>query len=447
MERTLIAETIKKVGERVRLCGWVERRRDHGKMVFVDLRDGSGIIQVIGSEDFSDLKLQDAIEIIGNIQKRPIAMINKDTPTGEVELAAENLKILSKAQELPFDMGQDELNVELPTLLDWRGLSLRHPKVRAILKVQEVVVDSFRQALKERGFFEFQAPSIIPEVPEGGAEVFKVDYFGHEAYLAQSPQLYKQILVGAFEKVFSVNKVFRAEPSVTTRHITEVVSLDAEFGFIDSWLDIVKMAEYTIRFILDAVGKKCAQELKLCGATLPKIKENIPLVKLREAQEIIFKRTGVDHRQEKDLTPDDEREICKWALEEKESDLVFVSHYPTKSRPFYTFPDSENPEFNQGVDLIGRGFEWMTGGRRIENYQTLLEHAKEWKVDPQKIELYLQAFRFGMPPEGGFAFGAERITMGILGLKNVREAVPFPRDMERIDQRLSESKKEKKNKK
>ena len=437
MERTLAADTKKKIGEKVVLKGWVATRRDHGKIVFIDLIDRSGIVQVVGNGKLSELRPQYAVEITGKVQKRPDEMVNAKIATGTVEVSCEDVKVLGKAEELPFDMGGMELNMELPTILDYRALTLRHPREKAILKVQEVVIDSFREALKEKDFSEFQSPTIIPETPEGGADVFEVKYFDHKVYLAQSPQLYKQIMVGAFERVFTVNKVFRAEPSITTRHLTEVVSLDAEFGFIDSWLDIVEMAEYTVKFMLKSVAEKCAKELEAFGAETPKIKDKIPHLKLREAQEIIYKRTGVDHRKEKDLAPDDEREICKWALEEKGSELVFISHYPTKSRPFYTYPDPEDPEYNQGVDLIGRGLEWMTGGRRIEDYNTLVEHAKEWGVDAQKIELYLQAFRYGMPPEGGFAFGAERITQGILGLKNIREAVAFPRDTERVDLRLS----------
>ena len=222
--------------------------------------------------------------------------------------------------------------------------------------------------------------------------------------------------------------------------MAEVVSLDAEFGFIDSWLDVVDMAEYTITYILKSVEEKCARELAIFGVTTPQIKNKIPIVKLKEAQELIYKRTGLDERKEKDLSPEGEREICKWAFEERGSELVFVSHYPIQTKPFYTYPDPENPEFNQGFDLLGRGFEWMTGGRRIENYDLLVEHAKKWGIDVQKIELFLQAFRYGMPPEGGFAFGAERITQAIFKLPNIREASLFPRDMERVDERFSEHK-------
>jgi nondiscriminating aspartyl-tRNA synthetase len=436
LNRTLVGETPKKVGEKVKIDGWIDTIRDHGKITFIDLRDRSGIVQCVG-KDLPKISPESVIEITGKVTKRPENLFNPKLKTGEIEIQIEKLSVVSPAAELPLDLGKEELDLELPTLLDYRSLTLRHPKIKAIFKVQEVVVDAFRRALQAKDFFEFQAPTIISSAPEGGAEIFEVNYFGHKAYLAQSPQLYKSLLVSIFERVFSVNKVFRAEPSVTTRHLTEVISLDAEFGFIESYLEVKEMAEYTIKFMLNEVSEKCKEELKMWNATIPVVSENIPIIKLREAQEIIYKRTGRDCRKEKDLAPEDEREICKWSLEEKGSDLVFVSHYPTEARPFYTYPDPENPEFNQGFDLIGRGTEWMTGGRRIHDYKMLLEHVKEWKVTPKNIELYLQAYKYGMPPLGGFAFGAERITMHILNLKNVREASLFPRDMERVDLRFS----------
>lgn len=436
MERTLVLDSVKKVGSKIKIQGWIDSVRDHGKITFIDLRDRSGIIQCVGA-GLDKVSPESVVEIVGEVKKRPEKLVNKDLPTGEVEISIEKLKLISRAEELPFDISKKDLDLELPTLLDYRSLTLRHPKSKAIFRVQEVVIDAFRRALQAKDFLEFQAPSIISSAPEGGAEIFEVKYFEHKAYLAQSPQLYKSLLVSIFERVFSVNKVFRAEPSVTTRHLTEVVSLDAEFGFIESYMDVKEMAEYVVKFILKEVEEKCSEELALFGATVPKVSKEIPILKLREAQQIIFERTGRDCRAEKDLAPEDEREICKWSLEEKGSDLVFISHYPTKYRPFYTYPDPEEPEFNQGFDLIGRGTEWMTGGRRIHDYKTLLEHARDWGITPKNIELYLQAFRFGMPPLGGFAFGAERITMHILGLANIREASLFPRDMERVDLRFS----------
>jgi nondiscriminating aspartyl-tRNA synthetase len=440
MERTLIIDTPKKVGEKVKIQGFVHVVRAHGKIAFADVTDRSGILQIVGEDDLATLRPQYAVEIEGTVNVRPEKMINDKIETGKIELSAEKITVLAKSDEMPFDMGAEDLNLELPTLLDYRSLTLRHPKVKAIFKVQEVVIDAFRRALQAKDFMEFQAPSIISSVPEGGAEVFKVGYFDHEVYLSQSPQLYKSLLVGVFERVFSVNKIFRAEPSVTTRHLTEVTSLDAEFGFIDSWKDVLEMEEYVVRFIFSEIEKKCARELAMFGATLPKLSDKIPLLRLREAQEIIYKKTGRDVRKEKDLAPEDEREICKWALEEKGSDLVFISHFVTKQKPFYVYPDPDDPTFAFSVDLLGRGVEWSSGGQRLNDYKTILEHVNEWGLKEEDVELYLQAFRYGVPPLGGFALGAERMTMHILGLKNIREASLFPRDMERVDLRLSKIK-------
>ena len=435
MERILIENTPEKIGEKVRLKGWANTIRDHGKITFIDLRDRSGIIQCVGA-NMEHVSPESVIEIIGTVAKRPEKLVNDKIKTGGIEIQIESLKVLSPATELPFDMGTEDLNLELPILLDYRALTLRHKKQQAIFKVQSVIINAFRQALLEKDFVEFQAPSIIASIPEGGAEVFKVKYYDHDAYLSQSPQLYKSLLVGAFERVFSVNQIFRAEPSVTTRHLSEATSLDAEFGFIDDWQEVLEMEEYVVRFIFSEVSKKCKEELDLFGATVPKLSDKIPLIKLREAQSIIYKRTGRDVREEKDLAPEDEREICKWALEEKGSDLVFVSHFLTKKKPFYVYPDPADPTYAFSVDLLGRGVEWSSGGQRLNDYSQILKNLKEWGLKEKDVELYLQSFKYGVPPLGGFALGAERMTMHILGLKNVREASLFPRDMERVDTRL-----------
>ncbi len=293
--------------------------------------------------------------------------------------------------------------------------------------------------MKSQKFFEFQAPSIVPATAEGGAEVFQIDYFDKKAFLSQSPQLYKQIVMTAFERVFSVNKVFRAEPSATTRHLTEIVSLDVEFAFIESWKDVRDLSENTVRYILEQVKEKCSDEVTLLGATLPTMIAQTPTFSLTEAQEKIFNATGKDVRGEKDLNPEDERALCEIVKNELGSDFVYVYGYPTKKKPFYVYPNPENPEFNEGMDLLCRGIEWLSGGRRINDYKQLTKHVEEWNMDPKKIEMFLEAFRYGVPPEGGFAFGAERMTMQILGLSNVREASMFPRDMNRIDGSISEA--------
>ncbi len=441
-QRTLNTECLEKIGQEVQLEGWVQVVRAHGKIAFIDLRDRTGIIQIGAFEgslpaEFAKLGMQDVVRVSGLVKARGEKYVNKNSLLGTIELEAKSLEIIQKSAEMPFDMGGKDLNLELPTLLDNRGLTLRHPKVAAIFKVQETVIDSFRKALQEKGFTEFQAPVIIPQGAEGGAEVFEVDYFGKKAYLSQSPQFYKQILVGVFERVFSVNKTLRAEPSITTRHLAEATTLDAEFGFINSWIDVLDMAEYVIRYVFEKVALENGAELEMYGVTIPQIASEIPRIKLREAQKIILERTSRDNTNEPDLTPEDEREICRWATEEKGSELVFITHYPVEKRPFYTYEDPQDPGYTLSADLIGRGTEWMTGGQRIHTLEKLVENAKKRGIGLEKSELYFQAFKYGMPPEGGFSFGSERVTMHILGLQNVREASLFPRDMERVDTRFS----------
>lgn len=445
MERTLIQDATKKKGNKILVKGWVRVRRDHGKLIFADIRDRTGILQTVFNPKISEqaysvateIRTEDVVEIVGKVKERPKNLVNEKIETGDIEVEVTQLNILAKAAPMPFDITKDILDLELPTQLDHRALTLRHPHTQAIFKVQAVIIDAFREYLKKEGFFEFQAPSIAPAVAEGGAEVFKIDYFGHKAFLSQSPQLYKQIVMSAFERVFSVNKIFRAEPSTTSRHLTEVVSLDAEMGFIESWTDVRDVAEAVVRFILEQVSESCKKELEYLGATVPVMLTKTPTMSLTEAQIKIFESTGQDFRKDKDMNPEAERAICEIVKKETGSDFVFIYGYPTKKKPFYVYPNPENPEFNEGMDLLCRGVEWLSGGRRINDYNQLEKHVGEWGMDPSKIKMFLEAFRYGVPPEGGFAFGAERMTMQILGLKNIREASMFPRDMERIDERLS----------
>jgi nondiscriminating aspartyl-tRNA synthetase len=433
MERTLISELGKHVGEPVSISGWVDIRRDQGKMVFFDFRDRSGKVQGVvlpespAMEVAKDIRNEYVVRVEGAVNKRPEKNAQADKQNGDIELEVKQIHVLAEAEPLPFDMSESGFNLDLTTQLDHRALVLRHPHVQAVFKVQNVIIDAFRKYMKSQDFFEFQAPVITPAVAEGGAEVFEVNYFDKKAYLSQSPQLYKQIVMTAFERVFSVNKIFRAEPSATTRHITEIVSLDAEFGFIESWKDVRDMSEETVRYIIAQVGRHCAVELKLLKATLPVMIEKTPTLSLTEG----LQKLGVPA--DKDLSPEQERRLCEIIKEETGSDFVYVYGYPTRQKPFYVYPNPENPEFNEGIDLLCRGVEWLSGGRRINNYSQLVTHVKEWGMDPDKISMFLEAFKYGAPPEGGFALGTERMTMQILGLKNVREASMFPRDMNRID--------------
>lgn len=429
MQRTLNKDTVNKIGQEVTVAGWVHSRRDHGKITFLDLRDRSGMLQVFCTAEVLDKDIREewVVEISGLIQERPAKLQNQDIATGTVEMQAKEIRVLSKAEILPFEI--KNMNVSLPTLFDWRPISLRNEQVSAIFKTQEQLIDGFRKTLKNLDFSEFQAPAIVGTAPEGGAEIFKVDYYDYNAYLAQSPQVYKQIMVGVYERVFTVTKAYRAEPSMTSRHLSEYISLDAEMGFINSWEDVMDVCEQTVKGMISNLD---LNYLKLYNQEMLDLSVKIPRITLKEAQEIIQTDIG-----EPDLSPEGERKICQWAKEKYNSDFIFITHFPTSKRPFYTYPDDKDSATTQSFDLLFRGLEIVTGGRRINDYNQLLENIKKWGNSPELFEFYLQAFKFGMPPEGGFAIGTERITKQILGIENVAQASLFPRDMERIDQRLS----------
>lgn len=293
----------------------------------------------------------------------------------------------------------------------------------------------FRKAAQELDCTEIFVPTVAASATEGGAEVFKIDYYGHPAYLTQSPQLYKQMLVPVFERVYTVAHAYRAEPSVTTRHLSESTQLDCEFGFVE-FTELLDLLEFVGTETLKYVEQSCQKQLEMFG--VPKIAfGKIPRLTLRQAQEIIFSETGRDGRHEKDLSPQDEVDICRWALEKHQSDFVTVTHFPTKKRAFYTMPDPENPEFSLSYDLLFRGLEILSGSQRVNDYDKLVGTIKDRGMNPDNFVMYLQAFKYGMPPEGGFSFGLERLTKNILQLENIREASLYPRDMERVDTRLS----------
>ena len=428
MQRVLASETPKFAGRSVSLFGWVDARRDHGKLVFIDLRDRSGLVQVVFGEEGGELHPEDVVHIVGTVQKRPENLINPHLETGTVEVKAKELKVLAPAAPLPFDLNQKDLQLTLPTILDNRSLTLRHPKIQAIFKIQETIAQCFRETMRSLSFREIFVPTIVASATEGGAEVFKLSYYDHEAYLAQSPQLYKQIMVSIFERAFTIAHAYRAEPSFTTRHLTEYVSLDCEMGFIDSWEDLMDVCEEFMHNLLDALTINAKKELAMFEVELPKLSKKIPRIRLAEAQEMVKKDIG-----EPDLSPEGEKAICQWVRQNKDSDFVFITHYPASKRPFYTFRDPENKKLTLSFDLLFRGLECVTGGQRINEYDELLLAIKNIGASPKQFEIYLQAFRFGMPPEGGFAIGLERVTAQLLGLPNVREASIFPRDPERVD--------------
>lgn len=428
LKRTVVSDLPGKVGEKVKIAGFVNVVRSHGKIAFADIVDRTGIVQIVGGENIAGLRSQFQVEVEGKVQERPASMVNEKIPTGKIEVSVESLKVLSESSEMPFDMGGEDLNLELPTLLDYRSLTLRHPKVREIFKVQAMIAKGFRESAEELGCVEVFTPTISASATEGGAEVFKVDYYGHEAFLVQSPQLYKQIMVGVFDRVYLFSHAYRSEPSITTRHLSEVTQMDCEMSFIESFDELLDLTEY---MGVETIKKAC----RYSGVETPLISK-VPRLTLREAQEIIAERKGEKRRYDPDLTPEDEKEICAWAKEEKKSDFVTITHFPTKKRAFYTMPDPRDPEFSLSFDVLFRGLEIASGSQRINDYDELLSAMRERGIKEEGFKMYLQAFKYGLPPEGGFSYGLERMTMKLLGLENVREASLFPRDMERVDFKL-----------
>ena len=443
MERTLITELNTKKGEEVTINGWVNTARDQGKMAFFDFRDRSGMVQgvVFGKPEALEvaktLREESAVAITGVVNERPEKMVNDKVQNGDIELEITAVEILNQAIELPFDLDA-ELTMEIN--LDNRPLTLQRERERAIFTIQAAITKCYGDYLRNEGFTEFQAPKLVGGDAEGGAEVFKVEYFKDRvAYLATSPQLYKQIMVGAFERVFSLATAFRAEKSATSRHLSEYTSLDMEMGFIKDHLDVMEVETSLMRYTANYIQKNHQKELDVLGVEIPLIPENeiFPYMKLKEAQELIKEKTGADKVGEPDLEPEDERWLCEYAREELGSDFIFITHYPVAKRPFYTMEDEEDKGFTKSFDLLFRGVEITTGGQRVHDLETLKIKAKEKGLDPEKFDFYLQTFKFGIPPHGGWGMGLERLTAKFCGVKNVKEATLFPRDINRIDVLLS----------
>ncbi|MDR3546933.1 MAG: aspartate--tRNA(Asn) ligase [Candidatus Pacebacteria bacterium] len=440
--RTLIGELGQHVGEAISIAGSVDVRRDQGKLVFFDFRDRTGMVQGVvlpGDEALmttaKEVRTEYVVEVRGIVNKRPEKNIQADKQNGDIELEIKDIEVVSSADSMPFEF-EGELNLD--TYFDYLPLTLRSKHARAIFTVQAEIVKAYRAYLNQEGFTEFQAPKLIGDDAEGSGEVFEVPYFyGKTAHLATSPQLYKQIMVGVFERVFATGIVFRAEKHSTSRHLNEYTSMDIEMGFINDHHDIMAVETKLLRFITDHLRKTCAAQFELLGADIPEVPAKIPSMKLREAQELIFKETGKDNRNEPDLEPEDERWLCEWAKKEHDSDFIFITHYPVSKRPMYTMEDSEDPGFTKSFDLLFRGVEITTGGQRRHEYQNLIDGIKMKGLDPDRFSYYLQAFKYGLPPHGGWGMGLERLTAKFLNLANVKEAALFPRDINRIDTLLS----------
>lgn len=418
------------VGQRVRMVGWLHRLRRLGGINFLVLRDGFGLFQAVidKADELARLRnvlSESVIEVEGAVVTEPQA-------PGGLELHDCRVHVVVPVTEpLPFEINKKVLKPGLDVFLDHAPVGLRHPRKQATFRLFSAVLAAFREYLAGKGFTEIQTPKLVGTATEGGANVFPVSYFGQQAYLAQSPQLYKQIMVGVFERVYEVGPVFRAEPHDTSRHTNQYTSLDAEMGFIGDHTDVMALLTGVVRHIFEALCRR-RKDLALLGARAPIVGQRIPAVKFREAQQIILERFGKDCQGEADLSPQHERWLCQWAQKEHSSELLFVTHYPAVKRPFYTMPDPDDPEHTHSFDLLFRGTEIVTGGQRVHTFAQLLSHIKQWGLDAAEFTGYLEAFRYGMPPHGGFGMGAERLLKMLLGAGNLRETTLFPRDMKRL---------------
>lgn len=422
----------------------VKTIRDHGKMLFLDVYDRTSTIQCFISQKTPSfptvqaLTPQSIVSLTGTIKKRPEKNITEGE-NGDLEFTIETCEVISDAHELPFDI---ETDINLDTLLDYRPLTLRRDRDRALFSLQAKIVQTFRWYLIQQEFTEFQAPSIVGGDAEGGAEVFKVEFFDKDVSLATSPQLYKQMLVGVFERVFCVGNVFRAEKHSTSRHLNEYTSMDFEMGYIQDHTDVMDVLEGYMRALAEMLQAGAQKELSTLEAEplhLPN--DTFPVMKLIEAQAFLEKECGVDCAGEPDLAPEHERLLCEKMLEQHNSDFVFVTHYPTSKRPMYAYDDPDDPGYTKSFDLLFRGVEICSGGQRIHTYQDLVDKIKQKLpgIDPEEVfDFYLQAFKYGMPKHGGMGMGLERLTAKIAGIANAKEAAIFPRDRNRIDKRLYE---------
>lgn len=425
MERTLIRQIAEREGNKALIKGRVFNTRNLGNIVFLVVNDYTGAIQAV-TQKGTDVKIGDEVSIEGTVKKDERAKGGFEIKVEEIEIVSSNI------EELPIDLSKNDLNLNLNTLLDYRPLSLRHPKVQAIFRLYDILLRSYESVMREEEFIEIKTPKILGSATEGGANFFKVKYFEKEATLAQSPQFYKQIMVGVFEKVFEIGSVFRAEPHFTTRHVNEYTGLDAEFGFIDDFYDIIKVLNRVIKKIFSQLNSEGKQYLDMYSISTIDVPEEIPVIKLSEIKRIIKEKYGHEISEDTDIDPKGEELAGKYAKEELNSDFIFITHYPWALRPFYTLPDPENPKETCGFDLLFKGLEIATGGQRIHKYDELMANMKKKKIKPEGMEFYLDVFKYAMPPHGGWGMGSERIIKQLLNLESIKEAILFPRDVKRL---------------
>ena len=416
--------------KQVKVHGAVHIIREMGDVSFVLLRMAPGIIQCVYDKaaaqfDLNEIGEEDCVEVTGTLHEE------KRSPNG-FEIRMQQIQVLSKpAEALPVSINKRKMNLSLETELANRPLVLRNGERRARFRVQEGIVRGFRDFLHTQGFTEIHTPKIGAASAEGGSNVFKLDYFGKKAFLAQSPQFYKQMLVGVYERVYEVGPVFRAEKHSTARHLNEYVSMDFEMGYIHGFEEIMDMEAAMLSYTFRLLEKEYANELKALGVALPKA-DRIPTVKFREAKEMIAAEYGRKIKDPFDLEPEEEQLIGQYFKEKYDSDFVFITHYPAKKRPFYAMDDPEDNKYTLSFDLLFRGMEVTTGGQRIHDYEEQVDKMVRKNLNPEDFESYLMIHKHGMPPHGGLGIGLERLCMKLFDDSNIRLSSMFPRDMNRL---------------
>lgn len=427
MKRRLVSELNSCINNKVNIQGWVCKVRKLKSISFVILRDRSGLVQCIVDNskiDISNISLESVVSIIGEVKE-------SNNKLNLFEIVVEDIEVINNSiNELPIEVNKERLECNLDTMLSNRVLSLRHPKVNAIFKVQNEIVNGFRDFLNSEGFTEIRTPKIVKEGAEGGADLFEVKYFENKAYLATSPQFYKQMMVAAgFERVYEIGHAYRAEEHNTNRHLNEYVSMDLEMGFINDEKDIMNLEEQMLKYILNKLNIKCKEYFELLEVSIPEIEESIPRIDFKEALNILKEEYNKSDL-EGDLDPEGEKLIYKYVKEKYNSEFVFLTNYPRKKRPMYTMPLGEKG--THSFDLLFKGVEITTGGQRIHEYEKLIENIRYKSLNPEEYESYLDVFKYGMPKHGGLAIGLERITAKLLNLENIREATLFTRDRKRL---------------
>lgn len=434
MPRILSKDLIHHIEKKVFVRGWLNNLRSFGKLTFLLLRDRTGLSQIV-------IENKEELQKIASLQPGSILSIHGKVIASQggalkVEIIEPSITVENPIHEIPvIEYYKPEIHSDLEFVLDHRPIALRNRELQAVFKIQAEIAHAYRLFMHDTiGAFEYFAPNMIGASSEGGAEFFNVDYFGYPATLAQSSQLYKQIMVGVNERVFALMPFFRAEPSQTSRHLSEGKQFEFEMGFFTHWHEILDIQEGCIKFILTHLHKHAKTEIEILGNKIIQAPNHIPFPRLTfaQAQELYFKRTGVDERSEPDLSPAAERELCAWALSEHGTELVFVIDWKTEKRPFYAYPMPENPGLTNTFDLLCAGTEITSGGQRRHTYDSMVEGIKLKGMDVNNFADYLSIFKYGMPPHGGFGMGLERLTMTLLKLKNIREASLFPSDTKRI---------------